>query len=114
MEGDIALASLPQADGLVKPRPVVLLRKMPPFGDWLVCGISTQLRQRVEGLDGLIEPSEPDFAKSGLKAASVIRLGFLTTLPARRFHGVVGSISHERHQRLLRRLCGLLQPEEAT
>lgn len=32
MEGDIALASLPQADGVAKPRPVVLLRQMPPFG----------------------------------------------------------------------------------
>ena len=112
MEGDIALASLPQADGLIKPRPTVLLRQMPPFGDWLVCGISTQLHQRVADLDELIDPADLDFADSGLKAPSVIRLGFLTTLPARRFHGVVGSISHERHQRLLQRLSDYLQPNE--
>jgi mRNA interferase MazF len=114
MEGDIALASLPQADGLFKPRPVVLLRQMPPFGDWLVCGISTQLHQRVAELDELIEPSDSDFGESGLKAASVIRLGFLTTLPTRRFHGVLGSISTERHQRLLQRLSEYLQPREGT
>jgi mRNA interferase MazF len=42
-EGDIALTALPQSDGSVKPRPAVLLRRMPPFGDWLVCGVSTQL-----------------------------------------------------------------------
>ena len=56
MEGDIALASLPQADGLIKQRPALLLRQMPPFGDWLVCGISTQLRQRVADLDE-VKPS---------------------------------------------------------
>jgi mRNA interferase MazF len=110
MEGAIALASLPQADGLLKLRPAVLLRQLPPFGDWLVCGISTQLRQRAEDLDELIEPSGLDFAESGLKAASIIRLGFLSTLPARRLNGVVGSISHERHHRLLRRLSDYLQP----
>ena len=114
MEGDIALASLPQADGLSKPRPALLLRQMPPFGDWLVCGISTQLHQRGADLDELIEPADPDFAGCGLKAPSVIRLGFLTTLPAKRFHGVVGSISHERHQRLLQRLSDYLQPNEVT
>ncbi len=114
MEGDIALASLPQADGLIKPRPAILLRQMPPFGDWLVCGISTQLQQRVADLDELIELSDPDFADSGLKAPSVIRLGFLTTLPVRRFHGVVGSISHERHRRLLQRLSGYLQPNKVA
>jgi hypothetical protein len=40
-EGDIALASLPQADGHIKNRPVLLLRRLPPFDDFLVCGIST-------------------------------------------------------------------------
>ena len=29
-EGDIALAPLPQADGQIKNRPVVLLRRLPP------------------------------------------------------------------------------------
>ena len=45
-EGDIALAPLPQADGPLKNPPVVLLRRLPPFGDFLVCGVSTQLQRR--------------------------------------------------------------------
>lgn len=113
-EGDIALTPLPQADGLIKPRPAILLRQMPPFDDWLICGVSTQLHQRVADFDDLIEPSDSDFASSGLKAASVIRLGFLTTLPARRLLGVIGYISHERHQRLLRRLCEHLRSDALT
>jgi len=56
----------------------------------------------------------PGFPASGLKAASVIRLGFLTTLPARRLLGIVGSISRERHQRLLQRLFDYPQPNEVA
>ena len=50
-EGDIALAPLPQADGQIKNRPVVLLRRLPPFGDFLVCGVSTQRQPRVADFD---------------------------------------------------------------
>ena len=49
--GDVVLTPLPQADGRLKPRPAVLLKKMPPFGDWLLCGVSTQLQQEVAGFD---------------------------------------------------------------
>lgn len=91
-----------------KPRPAILLRRLPPFGDWLVCGVSTQIHQEVTGFDDIIEPSHPDFRSSGLKAASLIRLGFLTVLPAGQFIGVLGSISDERHARLLQRLSAFL------
>lgn len=47
IEGSIALTPLPQADNRSKPRPVILLCRMPPFGDWLVCGVSTQIHQQV-------------------------------------------------------------------
>lgn len=110
-EGDVALRPLPQADGRTKPRPVILLRQMPPFGDWLVYGVSTQLHQQVAGFDEIIEPSHSDFRRSGLKAPSLIRLGFLVVLPADRLLGVLGSISSERHQRLLQRLGAFLQSE---
>ena len=103
-EGDVVLTPIPQADGISKPRPVVLLAQMPPFGDWLVCGISTQIHQEVVGFDETIEPSHADFSKSGLKAASLIRLGFLVVLPAQRMLGVLGSIAPERYRQLLHRL----------
>jgi len=111
IEGDVALTSLPQADGLAKPRPVILLRRMPPFGDWLICGVSTQIHQRVVGFDETIEPLHPDFAHSGLKAASLIRLGFLAVLPSNQFLGIIGSISRDRHMRLLQRLSAFLANE---
>jgi mRNA interferase MazF len=103
-EGDVALSPLPQADGRLKNRPVVLLRQMPPFGDWLVCGVSTQVQQQFAGFDEVIETSHPDFSGSGLKASSLIRLGYLAVLPARDLLGAIGSISLERHRRLLENL----------
>ncbi len=44
-EGSICLISIPQADGKQKIRPVLLLKQFPPFNDYLVCGISTQIQQ---------------------------------------------------------------------
>jgi mRNA interferase MazF len=110
-EGDVVLTPLPQTDGVIKNRPAVALCQMPPFGDWLVCGISTQLRQQVVEFDELINASDSDFATSGLKATSLIRLGFLAVMPASKFLGVIGSISNERRGRLLGKLSEYLQPE---
>ncbi|MBI2949480.1 MAG: type II toxin-antitoxin system PemK/MazF family toxin [Verrucomicrobia bacterium] len=109
-EGDIALAPLPQADGQIKNRPVVLLHRLPPFGDFLVCGISTQLHQRVADFDEVITPGDAEFAVSGLKAASLIRLGFLAVLPEAALLGRIGTLSSTRRQRLLANLCRHLSP----
>jgi mRNA interferase MazF len=106
--GDVVLTPLPQADGRTKPRPAVLLKKMPPFGDWLLCGVSTQLQQEVVGFDDIIDLSHADFAGSGLKAASLIRLGFLAVLPPEHLLGTLGTVSVERRLRLLNRLSAFL------
>lgn len=110
-EGDVALTPLPQANGQTKNRPVILLRSMPPHGDYLVCGVSTQMRHEVSGFDDLIQPGDADFGASGLKAPSLIRLGFLAVLPARDLLGSIGSISRVRHRRLLVRLSRHLSSE---
>ena len=68
-EGAIALARVQQADGQLKLRPVLVLRSMPPHGDWLVCGISSQLQQEVAGFDHVLAGDDSDFASSGLKAS---------------------------------------------
>lgn len=49
-EGDVILTPVPQADGKIKNRPAVILRELPPYKDFLVCGISTQLNQLVKGV----------------------------------------------------------------
>jgi hypothetical protein len=64
-EGDLVLTPIPQAKGQAKNRPVLVLREMPPFHDLLVCGVSSQLHQRVSGFDETIAPADPDCAASG-------------------------------------------------
>jgi mRNA interferase MazF len=107
-EGDVILASLPQANGQVKNRPAVALRELPPYGDMLVCGVSTQVRQLVYGFDEEINSSDADLASSGLLTDSIIRLGFLAVLPRQSIVGSIGAISPERHRRLLHRLSAYL------
>ncbi len=108
-EGDVVLTPFRQADGKIKNRPAIVLRIMPPFDDLLVCGVSRQLRQRVPDFDEIISATDADFASSGLRESSLIRLGFLAVLPAAEFLGDIGSISLERHRRLVVRLANYLQ-----
>jgi mRNA interferase MazF len=109
--GDIILVPLPQADGQTKPRPAILLRKLPPFGDFLVCGVSTQLRLQVAGFDDIIGKVDADFSKSGLRQDSLIRLGFLAVFPSDQIIGSIGEISPARHRLLLERLANYLVSE---
>ena len=57
-EGDVALTSLPQADGRTRPRPAILLRQVPPFSDWLICGVSTQYEVALSIPNELLESGE--------------------------------------------------------
>jgi mRNA interferase MazF len=109
-DGDVLLASLPQGDGIFKDRPALLLRRMPPFQDFLVCGISTQIQQAVPDLDETITPTDVDFRTSGLKAASLIRLGYLAVLSRSEIKGRIGNVSAARRNRLLTRLSDFLRP----
>lgn len=109
-EGDVVLAALPQADLTFKARPALALRQMPPYGDWLLCGISSQLQQAAPGFDEVLSPAEPDFATSGLREPSVIRLGFLSAVPERLIKGRTGWVAASRHRRLLARLALHLSP----
>lgn len=107
-QGDIILTPVPQADGKLKNRPAIILKEMPPYADVLVCGVSTQLHHCVKNFDEIISPEHEDFNSSGLLAKSLIRLGFLTVLPRSRIMGSIGSISSERHKRLLKTLSDYL------
>lgn len=82
-EGDIIVAQLPQADGSTKLRPVLLLRQLPGFGDFLVCGISSQIHQAVDRFDIILSKDFDGFNETGLRVPSVVRLTFSFSSPAR-------------------------------
>jgi mRNA interferase MazF len=111
-ESDVILAPVPQADRQVKIRPAIILRELPFYRDFLVCGLSTQLHQQIVDFDEIISPDDDDFISSGLISISVIRLGFLGVVSDNIIAGTLGSISVERHKRLLQRLCDYLMDSE--
>jgi mRNA interferase MazF len=65
----------------------------------------------VARFDEIVDVSDSDFAATGLKAPSLVRLGFLAVMPTSKFLGVIGSISEERRVRLLRKLSEHLRAE---
>lgn len=108
-EGDVVLTTLPQADGKTKLRPVLLLRQLPPpYNDFLVCGISTQLHQMIKDFDEHISVGDDDFKISGLIQESIFRLSFLAVIPLNLIAGTIGRISEKRHQKILQRLSDYL------
>lgn len=114
-ECDVILTPVPQADGKIKLRPAVVLREMPgAYRDVLVCGVSTQLHLCIDGFDELISSEDKDFVLSGFLAQSLIRLGFLAVLPRRSIVGTIGSVSAERHRRLLERLSNYLVSKQRS
>ncbi len=110
-EGDIVLIPLPQADGKLKLLPALALRQMPPFNDFLVCGVSSQLHQQVKSFDEILYMNDTDFKQCGLLQPSLVRLGFLAVIPTKSIAGNIGRIASDRHKRLLKNLSEYLSKE---
>jgi mRNA interferase MazF len=100
--GNIVLFRFPQTDqSRGKLRPALILRKLPGlYDDWLICMISTQLSQQIDGLDEQIRKEDQDFKASGLKAASLFRVSRLAVVEQSIFVGSIGVISPERLSRI--------------
>ena len=110
--GDVVLIPLPQiGGGASKLRPALLLALLPgPYQNVLLCGISTQLHLIQANWDESIQPSDGDFAGSGLHQASVIRLSYLYAADASEITGVIGRIDPTRLARLRTRLADHVRP----
>jgi len=113
--GQIVLFRFPQTDlEQGKLRPALLLGKLPgEYDDWLICMVSAQIRQAIPEFDEMISENDPDFAASGLKAASVIRIGRLAVVQGDILLGAIGQIAPKRLQRIKRRLAEWLMQSYA-
>lgn len=112
--GQIVLFRFPRADlSEGKLRPALLLSEVPgPYEDWLICMISSQVHQRIDGFDELIEKDDRDFARSGLKVTSVIRIGRLAVVEGEMLAGRIGTISTERMTRIRGKLAEWISPSK--
>jgi mRNA interferase MazF len=108
--GQIVLFRFPQTDlEAGKLRPALLLGKLPgDYDDWLICMISSQTRHYIPQFDELIQEHDSDFAHSGLKSASVIRVGRLAVVEGSILLGAIGQLSPERLQRIKNHLAAWL------
>jgi mRNA interferase MazF len=96
-----------------KPRPVLLLARVPgAYEDWLVCMFSTKLQQAVQGFDDVIDSTASDFAQSGLKVSSVIRVARLAVVSEDMLVGRIGEIGEERLRRIQTRLADWILGEK--
>jgi mRNA interferase MazF len=82
-----------------------MLRQASRFDDWLVCMVSSQVQQAETGLDEILVQSDTDFASSGLKVPSVLRLSRLAVLDGSLLLGSIGTISDERLENVRQRLA---------
>ncbi len=104
--GQLVLTPFPYTDlSGAKLRPVLMLRQSPRFDDWLVCMVSSRIEQAEAGFDEVLQPHDPDFATSGLKAPSVLRLSRLAVLDGSLLVGSIGAIADERLARVRQRLA---------
>lgn len=100
--GQIVLFRFPQTDlDPGKLRPALLLGRLPgEYDDWLICMISSQIRQCVPDFDQVIQEDDLDYESSGLKVPSVVRVGRLAVIEGELLLGAIGQISAPRLQQI--------------
>ena len=108
--GQIVLFRFPQTNSVPgKLRPALLLGQLPgPYDDWVICMISTQLDHYLKDFDEIIDLNDPDFNRSGLKSASVVRTGRLAVVEGSYLMGAIGEIDPNRLKRVRTHLANWL------
>jgi len=109
--GDIVLIRFPQADlkqGKLRPALVVAISPS-RHPDLLLALISSQLHQATPNFNETINLSDPDYITTGLKTASVIRSGRLTSVEASVINARLGRISSDRLRQIRKSLIDWLR-----
>ena len=112
--GDIVLIRFPQADlqsGKLRPALVVAIAPG-RHADLLLALITSRTYQAIPDFDVIIELSDADYAETGLKTRSVIRLTRLASVDSTVVNARLGSISTKRMQLIRNRLVDWLHPNK--
>ncbi len=114
--GDVVLIRLPQAGGgPAKLGPALTLALLPgPYQNALLAGISTQLHLLEKDWDELVSRADGDFAASGLRQDSAVRLSYLYAADPTELAGVIGRVDPQRLRRLRTRLARHLSGVETA
>src|SRR4051812_32345521 len=109
--GDVVLMAVPEIGGSGrKVRPALILSRLPgTYQSLLMCGISTKIKRIESNWDELIQKSDADFRKSGLRKTSAVRLSFLYAASPPEILTTIGTVGAARLRRLRSRLAKHLQ-----
>jgi mRNA interferase MazF len=109
--GDIVLIRFPQADLQAgKLRPALVIAKVPGrYPDLLLALVSSRAYQATPNFDEIIDPSDSDYAATGLKVLSIVRLARLATVESSAINARLGHIAPERLRQIRARLIDWLQ-----
>ncbi len=113
-EGMVVLVPFPQVETDLrgKVRPAVVIRRLPGgYDDWLICMVSSRVAQSLDGFDEIVSDQDDDFAASGLKVSSVIRITRLAVCHGPVMLGSIGHVDDARLRRVRSRLCDWLLAE---
>ena len=104
-------ARFPFVDGSgAKLRPVLVLASVPgAYRDFIVMFISSQLSQAVPSVDLILRPGDAAFVSSGLKVASVFRIGKVASLSHALIAGTLGQLDPPTFDDVIRRLIRVLE-----
>lgn len=109
--GDIVLIRFPQTDLQAgKLRPALVVAIAPGHHtDLLLALITSRISQAVPQFDEIIDPSDSDYATSGLKVRSAVRLARLATVESSVINARLGHISSKRLQLIRKQLIRWLE-----
>ncbi len=109
--GDIVLLRFPQADlSTGKLRPALVVAIAPGrHPDVLLALITSRAYQEISDFDEALNPLDADFASSGLKARSVVRLARLVSVEESVINARLGNVSAERLRLIKKRLADWLK-----
>jgi mRNA interferase MazF len=93
-KGDIVLVEFPFTDlSQTKLRPAIVLVATARFDEITLCFVSSQNVDVLEPNEFALHPTDPDFAETGLRVASKVRVTRMTTLNSRLIKRRVGKLS---------------------
>jgi hypothetical protein len=107
--GDICKVAFKQPEGSVKDRPVLLVKEVGSFGDWIVVPITSKLRNQDKELDILMDDTHSGFKATGLRTTSLIKLSILNTFNRTMIKGKIGELPFGILDEVYARLRGLFE-----
>ncbi len=91
-------------------RPALVIAAAPGrHPDLLLALISSNIQQAVPKFDEIISPNDSDYAATGLKVRSVVRLARLATVESAVINARLGHISSDRLRNIKKRIAEWLQ-----